>query len=220
MEKNVVVIKDLDIQYSNKYRQQGDNMTWIKRQNIGPYPLQNRTKDKMMELIDRSRAKKMEYGFKLCLNERDRNIRSGTPCKGKDCIPDAAASQCMENEKPVGIFYTHHTSKPSLKGLRDVYKNLVTCIGTSGEVKCFKRKKEDFDPSEDNEIARMENEENLFESERKKYYAGRSDLQTYWQIYWKIDREKEEKYGKETDRLVNSYFDVIEIKKQTIKGRK
>jgi hypothetical protein len=90
-------------------------MTWIKRQNIGPYPLQNRTKDKMMELIDRSRAKKMEYGFKLCLNERDRNIRSGTPCKGKDCIPDAAASQCMENEKPVGIFYTHHTSKPSLK---------------------------------------------------------------------------------------------------------
>lgn len=180
-------------------------MSGQKRQKIYPYILQNKTKNKMIELIDRSIKTKAEYGFKLCLNERDKNIRSGTPCKGKYGL-DTTTSQCKENEKPVGIFHTQrYMSTLSIQDLHDIHSNLISCIGNYEEIKCFKRKKEYFDSSEYDEIRHAENLKSLVELEHKRYHAHEITYTEY--------REKETKYEKEMDRLINSYFDIVSIKK-------
>lgn len=183
-------------------------MSKEKRQMIGPYFIQTMTKDKMIEFVDRARRTRSEHGFKLCLNGRNKNIVAGTPCKGKECNLDTT-SQCKDNEKPVGIFYTHpylHMQEHPLEDLRNIRSNLISCIGTSEEIKCFKRKKEDFDLSEHDEIIRLiENQKNLVELESKRLYTNKIILKTY--------HETEEKSKKEMNRLINSYFDVVSIKK-------
>ena len=66
---------------------------------INSYILQDKTKNKMIELTSRAIKIKTEYGFKLCLDKRDKNIRHGIPCKGKECYLDTTKSECKENEK-------------------------------------------------------------------------------------------------------------------------
>jgi hypothetical protein len=189
-------------------------MSKQKREKIGSYILQNMTQDKMIELTERAMKTNADYSFKLCLNTRDRNIRPGTPCKGKECPTDTTTSQCKENEKPVGIFYTN-ISMPdrSLKDLRNIHSNLISCIGRSSEIKCFKRKKEDFDPLEYDETIRLiENQRNLATLERERYDTHKTTWQTY--------RENDEKYEKEMDRIIGSYFDITNMKWWKSRGRK
>jgi hypothetical protein len=177
-----------------------------KREKIDSYLLQNMTKDKMIEFIERANKTGTEYGFKLCYDNRDKIIKSGTPCKGKECSLDIEKSECKDNEKPIGIFHTRgHKFTPSVQDLRDIHSNPISCIGTSQEIKCFKRKKENFDSSEDDEIRSLENQEKLVQLAHRLFSSNEITHTGYF--------EKEKKYRKELDRLVNSYFDIIKIKK-------
>lgn len=174
---------------------------------INSYILRDKTKNKMIELTSRTIKIKTEYGFKLCLDKRDKNIRHGIPCKGKECYLDTTKSECKENEKYIGTFRAHHqyTSIPSVRDLSDGYLSLMNCIGNFEGIKCFKRKKEDFDVSEYNEIRLADDKENFFRSKRDRFDAH--------EITYTEFKEELEKYEKEINRLVNSYFRVINITK-------
>lgn len=165
---------------------------------INSYILPDKTKNDMIDTVSRSIISKTEYGFKLCLDKKDNNIRPGKLCKGRRCHIDSAEFESKDNEKPVGIFHTHQkTLNPSASDLSVGYLNDMNCIGSFEGIRCFKRKRENFDALEYAEIRLAEN------------------------MKWELDRlevakeykEEVEKYRKEINRLVDSYFRIIDIKK-------
>lgn len=169
-----------------------------RRQKIGSYFLSDNTKHKMLELSRRSARTKTEQCFKLCLNDKDKNITSGIPCQGEDI----SKSECKKDEKYIGTFYAHtrYTFNPSIEDLRNGYLDLMSCVGIINDIKCFKRKKEDFDISEYNDIKLVENKKNLSILNSKEAYG--------------TEYSKElEIHRKEIKRLIDSYFDVINIKR-------
>ncbi len=114
----------------------------------------------MIDTIGKSIRSKTEHGFKLCLDKKDNNIIPGKLCKGRKCYIETAEFECKENEKPVGIFHTHQkTLNPSSSDLSVGYLNDMNCIGSFEGIRCFKRKREDFDALEYAEIRLAENRE-------------------------------------------------------------
>lgn len=173
---------------------------------INSYILSDRTKSEMIDTISRSIRSKTEHGFKLCLDKKDNNIRPGKLCKGKRCYIETAEFECKENEKPVGIFHTHQkTLDPSSSDLSVGYLNDMNCIGSFEGIRCLKRKREDFDALEYADIRLAENREHFMRWELDRLEAKEITYREY--------KEEVEKYRKEINRLVNSYFRVINITK-------
>lgn len=172
---------------------------------INSYILPDKTKKEMVDAISKTIRSKTEHGFKLCLN-KDNNIRPGKLCKGRKCYIETAEFNCKENEKPVGVFHTHiKTLNPSVSDLAIGYSNDMNCIGNYEGIRCFKRKREDFDALEYAEIRLAENRENFMRWELDR-------LETK-EITYKEYKEELEKYRKEINRLTNSYFRIININK-------
>jgi len=173
---------------------------------INSYNLLEETKRTMIDTIGKSIRSKTEHGFKLCLDKKDNNIKPGKLCKGRKCYIETTEFECKENEKPVGVFHTHiKTLNPSVSDLAVGYSNDMNCIGNYEGIRCFKRKREDFDALEYAEIRLAENKENFMRWELDRLEAK--------EITYKEYKEEEEKYRKEIDGLVNSYFRVINITK-------
>lgn len=173
---------------------------------INSYILPKETKNEMISAVSRSIRSKTEHGFKLCIYKKDNNIRPGKLCAGKRCYIETAEFQCKENEKPVGIFHTHiKTLNPSASDLAIGYSNEMNCIGSYEGIRCFKRKREDFDALEYAEIRLAENKEYFMRWEL--------DRLENKEITYKEYKEELEKYKKEINRLVDSYFRVINITK-------
>lgn len=173
---------------------------------INSYILPDKTKSEMVDAISRTIRSKIEHGFKLCLDKKDNNVRPGKLCKGRKCYIETAEFECEENEKPVGIFHTHQkTLNPSVSDLSGGYLNNMNCIGSYEGIRCFKRKREDFDALEYADIRLVENKEQFIRWELDRLEAK--------EITYKEYKEEVEKYRKEIDRLVNSYFRIIDIKK-------
>ena len=173
---------------------------------INSYILPDKTKNEMIDTVSKTIRSKTEHGFKLCLDKKDNNIRSGKLCKGKKCYIETAEFECKENEKPVGVFHTHiKTLNPSVSDLAIGYSNDMNCIGSYEGIRCFKRKREDFDALEYAEIRLAENRENFMRWELDRLEAKEITNKEY--------KEELEKYRKEIDRLTNSYFRVININK-------
>jgi len=172
---------------------------------INSYILPKETKYKMIDTIGISIRSKLEHGFNLCL-DKDDNIRPGKLCKGKKCSMETYQFECKEDEKTVGAFHTHHTSPdPSIRDLAIGYLGGITCIGNYQGIKCYKRKKEDPDGLEYAEIRVAENKEHFLKMQLGLLHAK--------EITRKELEEDVTKYKKEVNRLVNSYFRVIDIKK-------
>jgi hypothetical protein len=81
----------------------------------------------------------------------------------------------------------------------------MNCIGSFEGIKCFKRKREDLDALEYADIRLAENREHFMQWETDRLKAK--------EITNKEFKEESEKYRKDVDRLVNSYFRVIDIMK-------
>lgn len=172
---------------------------------INSYILPDKTKNEMVGIIGRSIRSKLEHCFNLCL-DKDNNIRSGKLCKGKKCSMETTEFECKEDEKTVGTFHTHETSPdPSIRDLAIGYLGGMTCIGNYQGIKCYKRKKEDPDALEYAEIRLKENMEQFIKFEHNKWLAKKITDKEY--------KEEVEKYRKEVNILVNSYFRVIDIMK-------
>ncbi len=172
---------------------------------INSYTLPKETKNEMVDIIGMSIKSNIEHGFKLCL-DKDNNIRQGKLCKGKECSIESTEFECKENEKPVGIFHTHQKSlNPSVRDLAVGYLNGMNCIGSFEGIKCFKRKREDLDALEYAEIRLIEDKEKFIKFERGRWLAK--------EITNKAFKEEVEKYRKDVDKLVNSYFRIIDIMK-------
>lgn len=172
---------------------------------INSYILPDKTKSDMIDTISRSIRSKLEHGFNLCL-DKDNNIRPGKLCKGKKCSMETAEFECKEDEKTIGAFHTHQTSPdPSVRDLAVGYLGGMTCIGNYQGIKCYKRKKEDHDVLEYADIRLTENREHFIKWELDRLEAK--------EISNKEFKEEVEKYRKEINRLVDSYFRVIDIKK-------
>lgn len=173
---------------------------------INSYILSDTTKNEMIDTISKSIRSKIEYGFKLCLNEKGGYIKSGKLCKGERCYIDTAKSECKENEKPVGIFHTHQkTLNPSSRDLSVGYLEGMNCIGSFEGIRCFKRKREDLDALEYAKIRLAENREMFLRWELDRLEAKEITRREY--------EEEVEKYRKEMNILTDSYFKVINIKK-------
>lgn len=172
---------------------------------INSFNLPDRTKVEMIDVIGMSIRSKLEHGFNLCL-DKDNNIRSGKLCKGKKCSMETAEFECKEDEKTIGTFHTHETSPdPSIRDLAVGYLGGMTCIGNYQGIKCYKRKKEDHDALEYAEIRLGEGHEQFIKSKHEKWLAKK--------ITGKEFIEEIQKYKKEVNRLVNSYFRIIDIPK-------
>jgi hypothetical protein len=172
---------------------------------INSYTLPKETKKEMIDAIGKSIRSKSEHGFNLCL-DKDNNIRPGKVCKGRKCYIETAEFECKENEKHVGVFHTHlKTLNPSVSDLAIGYSHDMNCIGNYEGIRCFKRKREDFDALEYADIRLSENREHFMKLELDR-------LETK-EITYKEYKEELEKYRKEIDGLVNSYFKVINITK-------
>lgn len=172
---------------------------------INSYILPDNTKNEMINVIGMSIRSKVEHGFNLCL-DNDNNIKSGKLCKGGRCYMETAEFECKEDEKPIGTFHTHQASSdPSVRDLAVGYFGKMTCIGSYQDIKCYKRKKEDFDALEYAEIRLREDREKFIKLEHDRWLAREITDKEY--------REEVEKYKKEVNRLVNSYFRVIDIPK-------
>lgn len=172
---------------------------------LNSFILPEKTKNEMVDAIGRSIKDNSEHGFRLCIG-KDNNIRSGKLCKGRTCSMESAEFECKDNEKSIGIFHTHPHQKqlnPSIRDLAVGYLNGMNCIGSYEKIKCFKRKKEDPDALEYAEIRLAENREHLIVSEHRKWLAKEITNKEYGDEY--------RKYIKEIDKLVNSYFKVIDI---------
>lgn len=173
---------------------------------INSFYLSEKTKNEMIDVIGRSIKSNIEYGFKLCLDKKDNNIIPGKLCKGEKCSIESAEFECKENEKSIGIFHTHQKSLiPSVSDLSVGYLNTMNCIGSYEGIRCFKRKKEDMDALEYADIRLAENKENFMKIEHNKWMTKKITDKEYKTEY--------EKYKKEIDKLVNSYFRVIDIMK-------
>lgn len=178
----------------------------LKTTKINSYNLLEETKRVMIDAIGKSIRSKTEHGFKLCLDKKDNNIKPGKLCKGGKCHIETAEFECKENEKPVGTFHTHlKTLNPSVSDLAIGYSDDMSCIGSYEGIRCFKRKREDFDALEYAEIRLAENKENFMRWELDRLEAK--------EITYKEYKEELEKYRKEIDGLVDSYFRVINITK-------
>lgn len=170
---------------------------------INSYILPKETKNEMLDIIGISIRSKLEHGFNLCV-DKDNNIKPGKLCKGEKCSMDTAEFACKENERPIGIFHTHHRSlDPSVSDLSTGYLSGMNCIGSSEGIRCLKRKKEDLDALEYAEIRLRKNREQFMVLERNKLLAKEITDKEYKKEY--------EKYRKEMDGLINSYFRIINI---------
>ena len=172
---------------------------------INSFNLPDKTKDEMIDAIGISIRSKLEHGFNLCL-DKDNNIRPGKLCKGKKCSMETAEFECKEDEKTIGTFHTHETSPdPSIRDLAVGYLSGMTCIGNYQGIKCYKRKKDDHDASEYAEIRLSEGHEQFIKSKHDRWLAKK--------ITGKEFTEEIQKYKKEVNRVVNSYFRIIDIMK-------
>lgn len=171
---------------------------------INSYNLPQETKNKMVELISKTIKYKTEHGFNLCL-DKNNNIRHGKLCKGRKCSIETAKFECKKDEKIIGIFHTHKISLlPSVSDLHLNYLGGINCIGSYEGIKCFKRKKEELDASEYADIRLTEN--------REQFLKWSYDRLKSKDITEKEYRSEYEKYRNEINRLVNSYFNVIDVK--------
>ncbi len=172
---------------------------------INSYTLLNKTKSRMIDAINMSIISKHEYGFNLCL-DKDNNIRHGNLCKGSKCSMEASEFECKGNEKTVGTFHTHDTSPdPSIRDLSVGYLGGLTCIGNYQGIKCYKRKEENPAALVYADIRLAENKEQFIKFEYRRWQTK--------EISDKKFKEEIEDYKKEVNRLINSYFSVIELTK-------
>lgn len=172
---------------------------------INSFNLPDKTKVEMIDAIGISIRTKLEHGFNLCL-DKENNIRPGKLCKGKKCSMETAEFECKEDEKTIGTFHTHKTSPdPSVRDLAVGYLGGMICIGNYRGIKCYKRKKENHDALEYAEIRLRERGEQFIKSELDRYMAKK--------IAYKEYKEEVEKYIKDVNGLVNSYFRIIDIPK-------
>ena len=138
-----------------------------------------------------------EHGFNLCL-DRDNIIRPGNVCKGEKCSIDVSEFNCKENERTVGIFHTHdEQSNPSMSDLSVGYLVGISCIGNPKDIKCYSRKK-DIDGIVYADIKNVKYKEDQISLQHSKWKNKEISNREYTKIY--------NKYKKEADRIINSYF--------------
>lgn len=177
---------------------------------IGQYKLSNNIIKKMRDSIKKNKSIKRELGFSLF--QKNNRLIDRWHCTGsKNCI--FPSDKCINGEELIGGFHTHPeaNSEPSIGDLQNAYVEGLEIIGgfLDQKIVCYVRKvKFDNAHLDDIKLTRekvigMFNLVEAIKNIKPKF------LDEYKRA--KIINEYEETKRKEKTRILEKYFEVIEL---------
>jgi len=177
---------------------------------LGQFTLTDKTIEKMRNKLKRNERVKRELGFSLF--QKNNMLIDRWHCTGnKGCI--SPSDKCINGEELVGGFHTHpdDNSDPSLGDMQNAYREGLECIGgfLDQKIVCYVRK-DKFDKAHLDDISQARekvvyllNSKKAAEKDKSKYLTESRRLE--------IINEYKETLRREKNRILEKYFEVIEL---------
>ncbi len=177
---------------------------------LGQFILSDKIIEKMRDKIKRNERVKKELGFSLF--QKNNILIDRWHCTGNkgSIFP---SNKCINGEELVGGFHTHphKNSEPSIGDMQNAYREGFECIGgfLDQKIVCYIRKTK-FDKAHLDDITlTKEKVVGLFMLVK----AAKKDKSKYLteSRRYKINNEYNETLRKEKTRILENYFEVVEL---------